>query len=221
VFTGITQYLAVIEEISKSNPSKDGPSEINADRGKHHTEITLRLPESKDIKIGDSISINGVCLTVSNLRNTRATFQVIDETINRTNFIDLKKGDRVNIERSLMIGDRLEGHFVLGHIDGIGIIKKIDKGEKGSRIKIKIPNKKLLPLITQKGSIAVDGVSLTVVSVKNSRVEIALIPHTLDNTTLGLKKVGDTVNIEVDILSRYLSNIYQFSGNNKQNSKIY
>ncbi len=221
MFTGITQYLAVIEDISRSSPSKDGPSETNTDRGNHHTEITIRLPRSKDIKIGDSISINGACLTVSNLRNTRATFQVIDETINRTNLIDLKKGDRVNIERSLLIGDRLEGHFVLGHIDGIGLIKKIDIGEKGSRIKIQIANKKLLPLITQKGSIAIDGVSLTVVSVKNSRVEIALIPHTLDNTTLGLKKVGDTVNIEVDILSRYLLNIYQFSGNNKQNSKIY
>jgi riboflavin synthase len=221
VFTGITQYLAVIEDISRSSSSIDGPSETNADRGNHHTEITIRLPGSKDIKIGDSISINGACLTVSNLRNTRATFQVIDETINRTNLIDLKKGDRVNIERSLLIGDRLEGHFVLGHIDGMGLIKKIDIGEKGSRIKIQIANKKLLPLITEKGSIAIDGVSLTVVSVKNSRVEIALIPHTLDNTTLGLKKVGDTVNIEVDILSRYLSNIYQFSGNNKQNSKIY
>lgn len=221
MFTGITQYLSVIEDISKSSISKDGPSETNAARGNHHTEITLRLPKSKNIKIGDSISINGVCLTVSSLKNTRATFQVIDETINRTNFIDLKKGDRVNIERSLMIGDRLEGHFVLGHIDGIGTIKKIDRGEKGSRIKINIVNKKLLPLIAQKGSIAIDGVSLTVVSVKNSRVEIALIPHTLENTTLGLKQVGDSVNIEVDILSRYLSNIYQFSGNNKQNSKIY
>lgn len=221
MFTGITQYLSVIEDISKSSLSKDGPSETIAARGNHHTEITLRLPESKNIKIGDSISINGVCLTVSSLKNTRATFQVIDETINRTNFTDLKKGDRVNIERSLMIGDRLEGHFVLGHIDGIGTIKKIDRGEKGSRIKINIVNKKLLPLIAQKGSIAIDGVSLTVVSVKNSRVEIALIPHTLENTTLGLKQVGDSVNIEVDILSRYLSNIYQFSGNNKQNSKIY
>jgi riboflavin synthase len=221
VFTGITQNLAVIEEIKKSALPNDGHSETISDKGNHHTEITLRLPDLKNIKIGDSISINGVCLTVASLRNTRATFQVIDETIKKTNLIDLRKGDRVNIERSLMIGDRLDGHFVLGHIDGIGTIKKIEKGRKGSKIKIRIANKKLLPLIAQKGSIAIDGVSLTVVNVKNSTVEIALIPHTLENTTLGLKQVDDTVNIEVDILSRYLSNIYQFSGNNKQNSKIY
>ncbi|HKR73284.1 MAG TPA: riboflavin synthase [Candidatus Nitrosocosmicus sp.] len=221
MFTGITQNLAVIEEIKKSTLPNDGHSETISDKGNHHTEITLRLPDLKNIKIGDSISINGVCLTVASLRNTRATFQVIDETIKKTNLIDLRKGDRVNIERSLMIGDRLDGHFVLGHIDGIGTIKKIEKGRKGSKIKIGIANKKLLPLIAQKGSIAIDGVSLTVVNVKNSTVEIALIPHTLENTTLGLKQVDDTVNIEVDILSRYLSNIYQFSGNNKQNSKIY
>jgi riboflavin synthase len=221
MFTGITQYLAVIEEIENSILLNDGHSETFSDRGNHHTEITLRLPDSKNIKIGDSISINGVCLTVSSLRNSRATFQVIDETINKTNFIDLRKGDRVNIERSLVIGDRLDGHFVLGHIDGIGTIKKIDKGEKGSRIKIRVADKKLIPLVAQKGSIAIDGVSLTVVNVKNRTVEIALIPHTLENTTLGLKQVGDTVNIEVDILSRYLANIYQFSGNNKEHSKIY
>lgn len=221
MFTGITQYLAVIDEIKKLTPSNNRNSETIGDKGNHHTEISLRLPETKNIKIGDSVSINGVCLTVASLRNTRATFQIIDETINKTNFIDLRKGDRVNIERSLMIGERLEGHFVLGHIDGIGQIKKIEKGEQGSRIKIRIANKKLLPLIAQKGSIAIDGVSLTVVSVKNRTVEIALIPHTLENTTFGLKKVGDAVNVEVDILSRYLSTIYQFSGNNKKNSKIY
>ena len=221
MFTGITQYFAVIEKIKKSTLSNDGHSETMSDRGNHHTEITLRLPDSKNIKTGDSISINGVCLTVTSLRNMRATFQAVDETIKKTNLIDLKKGDRVNIERSLMIGDRLDGHFVLGHVDGIGTIKKIDKREKGSKIKIRIANKKLFPLIAQKGSIAIDGVSLTVVNVKDNTVEIALIPHTLDNTTLGLKQVGDSVNIEVDIIARYLHNIYQFSGNNKENSKIY
>lgn len=219
MFTGITEYLCEIENISK-NKSKRNKKKSNS-KANYHIEITLILPESKGIKIGDSVSLNGVCLTVSKINDSKATFQVIDETINRTNFIDLKIGDRVNVERSLSVGDRLEGHFVLGHIDGIGIIKELVRGHLGSRIKIEILNKDLLPLIAQKGSIAIDGISLTVVNVRDSIVEIALIPHTLENTTLGIKEVGNIVNIEVDILSRYISNIYQFSGNNKKNSKIY
>lgn len=219
MFTGITEYLCEIENISK-NKSKRNKKKSNS-KANYHIEITLILPESKGIKIGDSVSLNGVCLTVSKINDSKATFQVIDETINRTNFIDLKIGDRVNVERSLSVGDRLEGHFVLGHIDGIGIIKELVRGHLGSRIKIELLNKDLLPLIAQKGSIAIDGISLTVVNVRDSIVEIALIPHTLENTTLGIKEVGNIVNIEVDILSRYISNIYQFSGNNKKNSKIY
>ncbi len=218
MFTGITEYLGEIENIKKNKSKMTKKSDAKAN---HHTEITLVLPESKDIKIGDSVSINGVCLTVSKLNHSKATFQVIDETIKRTNLIDLKIGDKVNVERSLSIGDRLEGHFVLGHIDGIGIIKKLERGNSGSRIKIEILNKDLLPLFAQKGSIAIDGISLTVVNIRKNIVEISLIPHTLENTTLGIKKAGDAVNIEVDILSRYISNIYQFSGNNKKNSNIY
>jgi riboflavin synthase len=219
VFTGITEYLCEIENISRSKSKKN--KKKSDGKANHHIEITIILPESKDIKIGDSVSLNGVCLTVSKINDSKATFQVIDETINRTNFIDLKIGDRVNVERSLSLGDRLEGHFVLGHIDGIGIIKKLVRGHLGSRINIEILNKDLLPLIAQKGSIAIDGISLTVVNVRDSIVEIALIPHTLENTTLGIKEAGDTVNIEVDILSRYIANVYQLSGNNKKNSKIY
>ncbi|VFJ13349.1 riboflavin synthase [Candidatus Nitrosocosmicus franklandus] len=222
MFTGITEYLAVIEDIRESAIKKTDPSKTETkSKGNHHTEITIRLYKSKGIKIGDSVSVSGVCLTVAKLDGTKATFQVIDETMNKTNFKDLKKGDRVNIERSLRVGGRIEGHFVLGHVDGTGIIKRIEKGDKGSKLKVKIPSKELLPFIVKKGSIAIDGVSLTVVDVKNSIVEIALIPHTLKNTTLGLKKIDDSVNIEIDILARYLTKIYQYSGNNKKNSKIY
>ncbi len=223
MFTGITESLAVIEDINKTELSEYKNSRPNIDKANHHTEITLKLSKSKSngVKISDSISVNGVCLTVAKIKDSKVTFQVIDETINKTNLGHLKKGDKVNIERSLQIGGRLDGHFVLGHVDGIGTITKIDRGERGSRIKIRIEDRSLLPLIVQKGSIAIDGVSLTVVGVKNSMIEIALIPHTLENTTLGIKKVGSTVNIEIDILSRYLSNIYQFSGNNKENSKVY
>lgn len=229
MFTGITEYLAEVIDIKKSSSviktktktknkkkeEKNSISENKAPLGNYHTEITLRLAKSKGIKLGDSISINGVCLTVARLSKSKATFQVIDETINKTNLIDLKKGDKVNIEKSLKIGGRLDGHFVLGHIDSTGVIKSIIKGDTGSKIIIQIGNKQLLPFITQKGSIAIDGISLTVVSVNDDIIEIALIPHTLEKTTLGLKNSQDTVNIEVDILSRYLTNINQFFGNNK------
>lgn len=218
MFTGIIEYLAQVEDIKKSILEKN---EKSGRKRNHDIEITVKLAISKGIKIGDSVSINGVCLTVTKIANTRATFQVIDETLNRTNFKDLKKGDKVNIERSLKIGGRLEGHFVLGHVDGIGIIKKLEIKDKGSRITIGIKNRDLLNLIASKGSIAIDGISLTVVSIKKDIVEIAIIPHTLENTTIGIKKAGDTVNIEVDILSRYISKIYQIPSNNKKNSNIY
>lgn len=228
MFTGITEYLAKVESIERSFPDTHRNnkktkvnSENNSKRGNYHTEITLRLGKSKGVKLGDSISVNGVCLTVAKLVKSKAIFQVIDETIKKTNFIKLKKGDKVNIERSIQVGGRLEGHFVLGHVDGTGVIKKIEKGETGSKISIQIENRDLLPFISQKGSIAIDGISLTVVNVHKDIVEISLIPHTLDKTTLGIKGVHDTVNIEIDILSRYLMNIYQFFGNNKENSKAY
>ena len=228
MFTGITEYLAQVESIKRfsSNTQKNRKknkttSENYSNKGNYHTEITLRLVDPNSVKLGDSISINGVCLTVAKLVKSKATFQVIDETINKTNFIKLKEGDKVNIERSIRVGGRLEGHFVLGHVDGTGLIKNIEKGEIGSKISIQIENKDLLPFISQKGSIAIDGISLTVVSIHKDIVEISLIPHTLEKTTLGIKRVHDSVNIEIDILARYLTNIYQFFGNNKENSKIY
>lgn len=228
MFTGITEYLAQVESIKRfsSNNQKNrkknkSTSESYSNKGNYHTEITLRLVKPKGVKLGDSISINGVCLTVAKLVKSKATFQVIDETINKTNFIKLKEGDKVNIERSIQVGGRLEGHFVLGHVDGTGLVKNIEKGETGSKISIQIENKDLLPFISQKGSIAIDGISLTVVNVHKDIVEISLIPHTLEKTTLGIKSVHDSVNIEIDILARYLTNIYQFFGNNKENSKIY
>lgn len=227
MFTGITEYLAKVEDIKRSSITKSNnkkskiTSKYSSNLGNYHTEITIRLAKSKGVKLGDSISINGVCLTVTKLVKSKATFQVIDETINKTNFINLKKGDNVNIERSIQVGGRLEGHFVLGHVDGTGVIKNIEKGEMGSKISIQIENKNLLPFISPKGSIAIDGISLTVVNVENDIIEISLIPHTLEKTTLGIKSAYDTVNIEIDILARYLENIYQFFGNNKENSKIY
>ncbi|MBA3750742.1 MAG: riboflavin synthase [Nitrosopumilus sp.] len=220
MFTGIIEDLLKIEEVKKNTSSPINRINID-DKNRHHTEITINIENLKKVKIGNSVAINGVCLTVAKLNKNLATFQIIDETVKKSCFSNIKKGDKVNIERSLKVGDRLEGHFILGHVDCIGKIKHIKKNDKGSKILIEITDKSILHLIAQKGSITVDGISLTVVKTIKNKVEIALIPHTLENTTLGIKNIGDVVNIEVDILARYVSKIYQNTGNNKKNSKIY
>jgi riboflavin synthase len=129
---------------------------------------------------------------------------MVAETTRRTSLGDLRPGDRVNIERSLRVGDRLEGHFVLGHVDGTGIIDEIIRLQAETRIWIKL-DKALARAAVPKGSIAVDGVSLTLVDVDNDRVSISLIPHTLKATTLGKRSRGDRVNIEADILGKYVA----------------
>jgi riboflavin synthase len=144
-----------------------------------------------------------------------ATFQIIDETVKKSCFSYVKNGDKVNIERSLKVGNRLEGHFILGHVDCVGKIETIEKNKMGSKITIEIADKSILHLIAPKGSITIDGISLTVVNMTHDKVEIALIPHTLEKTTLGIKSTGDFVNVEADILARYVSNIYQNTCNNK------
>lgn len=221
MFTGIVEDLVKIEEIKKTGASKKTKIDGLEDKDRHDTEITINVEKMDNLKIGDSVAINGVCLTIAKLDKNMATFQIIDETIKKSCFSYIKKGDKVNIERSLKVGDRLEGHFILGHVDCIGKIERIEKNNTGSKIMIEISDKGILHLIAPKGSITIDGISLTVVDMVDDKVEIALIPHTLENTTIGIKNIGDLVNVEVDILARYVSNIYQNIGNNKKNSKIY
>ncbi len=221
MFTGIVEDLVKIEEIKKTGASKKTKINGLEDKNRHDTEITINVEKMDELKIGDSVAINGVCLTIARLDKNMATFQVIDETIKKSCFSYIKKGDKVNIERSLKVGDRLEGHFILGHVDCIGKIERIEKNNTGSKTIIEIADKGILHLIAPKGSVTIDGISLTVVNIVDDEVEIALIPHTLENTTLGIKNIGDLVNVEADILARYVSNIYQNIGNNKKNSKIY
>lgn len=221
MFTGIVEDLVKIEEIKKTGASKKTKIDGIEDKNRHDTEITINVEKMEKLKIGDSVAINGVCLTIAKLDKTMATFQIIDETIKKSCFSSVKKGDKVNIERSLKVGDRLEGHFILGHVDCVGKIERIEKNNTGSKVIVEIADRGILHLIAPKGSITIDGISLTVVSMVDDKVEIALIPHTLENTTVGIKKIGDLVNVEADILARYVSNIYQNIGNNKKNSKIY
>jgi riboflavin synthase len=157
-------------------------------------------------KIGDSIAVNGVCLTVTNMSNESFAADVMPETMRASNLKDLKIGNIVNLERALQVGRRMGGHIVTGHIDCVG--KIIDKRQEKNAFIFKIAiNKEFTKYIARKGSIAVDGISLTVVEDGYDYFTVSVIPHTMLKTTLGYKGVGDSVNIEVDILSKYVEKL--------------
>ena len=158
----------------------------------------------EDSKVGDSICVNGVCLTISNIKNGTLFFDVMAETLRVSTLSDLRIGKRINLERALKVDDRFGGHFVSGHIDGIGKIIQISPGQGSKEFKIATPPD-FIQFIVPKGSIAVDGVSLTVVKVEINYFTVSLIPHTLKNSTLGIKRQGDKVNIELDILAKYVA----------------
>lgn len=157
---------------------------------------------AEGLEQGHSVAINGVCLTVVDLHGTSCTFEMIQETVQTTGLGSLKTGDDVNIERSIRVGDKIEGHFVLGHVDGTGIISDIQERPGEVSIKIRISDE-LSMYVVRKGSIAIDGISLTVTDIQNNIIQISLIPHTMQVTNFGTRKVGDSVNIETDILGKY------------------
>jgi riboflavin synthase len=192
MFTGIVEGIGKVKKISKATKNRSAIQMI-VDLGKH----------GKGLKIGQSVALNGVCLTVTKLSKTGCTFEMIDETTKKTDLGNLKPGGIVNIERSLKAGDRLEGHFVLGHVDGVGIIKKIQKKPKEVQIWFEVP-KNLSKYVVKKGSIAMDGISLSVVEIKNNLASVCLIPHTIEVTNFKTKNIGDKVNIETDILGKYI-----------------
>jgi len=192
MFTGIVEGIGKVKKISKATKNRSAIQMI-VDLGKH----------GKGLKTGQSVALNGVCLTVTKLSKTECTFEMIEETTKKTDLGNLKLGGIVNIERSLKVGDRLEGHFVLGHVDGVGIIKKIQKKPKEVQIWFEIP-KNLLKYVVKKGSIAIDGISLTVVEIKNNLASVCIIPHTIQVTNFKTKNIGDKVNIETDILGKYI-----------------
>ena len=194
MFTGIVEGTGKIEKISNDTENRSA-IQITVNLGKH----------SKGLKIGQSVALNGVCLTATKISKSKCVFEMIEETITKTDLGNLKLGDIVNIERSLKAGDRLEGHFVLGHIDGVGIIKNIQNKPKEVKVWFEIP-KKLSKYIVKKGSIAVDGISLTVVDVKNNIASVCLIPHTINMTNFKTKNIGDKLNIETDVLGKYILN---------------
>jgi len=192
MFTGIVEGIGTVNKISKNTKNRSA-IDITIDLGK----------QVKGLKIGQSVALNGVCLTATKLTKSKCLFEMIEETTKKTDLGNLKVGGVVNIERSLKAGDRLEGHFVLGHVDGVGIIKKILKKPKEVQVYFEIP-KNLAKYVVKKGSIAIDGISLTVVDIKKTLAYVSLIPHTIEITNFHTKKVGDKVNIETDILGKYI-----------------
>lgn len=192
MFTGIIEGIGTVIRIEKKTGNRSAVK-MTVDLGKH----------AKGLKLGQSVALNGVCLTVTGISNSKCNFEMIEETTKRTDLGNLKEGGIINIERSLKVGDRMEGHFVLGHVDGVGIIKKIEKKPKEIKIWFEIP-KNLTKFVVQKGSIAIDGISLTVVDVQKNLASVCLIPHTVDVTNFHTRKIGDKVNIETDILGKYI-----------------
>ncbi len=192
MFTGIVEGIGTVNKISKITKNRSA-IEMTIDLGK----------QVKGLKIGQSVALNGVCLTATKISKSKCIFEMIEETTKKTDLGNLKVGGVVNIERSLKAGDRLEGHFVLGHVDGVAIIKKILKKPKEIQVYFDVP-KNLAKYIVKKGSIAIDGISLTVVDIKKTLAYVSLIPHTIEITNFHTKKVGDKVNIETDILGKYI-----------------
>lgn len=166
--------------------------------------LTLARPASfDDIRIGSSIAVNGTCLTVVEIDSEKMSFDVVGETWRRTNLGELLVGNVVNLERAMPVNGRFEGHVVQGHVEGVATVKEWKEDGQWKVLVLEVPYD-LLPYLTEKGSIALDGVSLTVAGLQGNIVTIALIPHTLEVTTLGLRQKGDRINIETDILAHYI-----------------
>lgn len=169
-----------------------------------------------DVKIGDSIAVNGVCLTVVQFTRDNFWVDVMAETVNKTTLKYLQHGNRVNLERAVRLGDRMGGHIVQGHIDGIGTVVSREKLDIAIILRIKAPPE-VIKYTVPKGSIAIDGISLTVVEVQNNIFTVSLIPHTAQNTTLDTRGPGDLVNLESDIIGRYVEKLIKPKDEGKEN----
>ncbi|MGW8555501.1 riboflavin synthase [Streptomyces tubercidicus] len=204
MFTGIVEELGevvAVENLGDAPPATAGGAPSRSAR------FRLRGPVvTEDAKHGDSIAVNGVCLTVVDTADGEFTADVMAETLKRSSLGALATGSRVNLERPMALGGRLGGHLVQGHVDGTGTILERTPGEHWEIVKIALPAA-LSRYVVEKGSITVDGVSLTVVDAADDYFTISLIPTTLALTTLGIKKAGDPVNLEVDVLAKYVERL--------------
>lgn len=203
MFTGIVEEIGTISNISRSGES-----------------FVLTIDAKKileDVNLGDSIAVNGVCLTVTSFTGNRFTVDVMPETVRATSLNSLKRGSKVNLERAMAAGGRFGGHIVSGHIDGTGIIKSKKAFENAVYYEIE-SEQDILRYVILRGSISVDGTSLTVFATSENSFTLSLIPHTLGETILGLKDSGDIVNLECDMIGKYVGHFMNNLGNNKQKS---
>lgn len=161
---------------------------------------------AESVAVGDSVALNGVCLTVVKIDEPRLAFEAVPETLSRTNLGDLKTGDAVNLERPVRAGGRLDGHIVQGHVDGVGVLVDVAAEGDSWRLGVQTPAD-LLRYLVEKGSIALDGISLTVAGLREDGFEVVIIPHTWEVTNLSRRSVGERLNLEVDILAKYVERL--------------
>lgn len=189
MFTGIVEALGIVDHID----------EMSSGRRLHVRSAALR-PGA----VGDSVAVNGVCLTVVELGTGGFLVEVVAETLSRSNLGSLVPGDAVDLELPLAASGRFDGHIVQGHVDGVGTVSRIDVEGDSKRVRIGV-DAELGRFLVEKGSVTVDGVSLTVTATTDDGFEVVLIPHTLDVTVLGRRDIGDRVNVEVDVLAKYVA----------------
>lgn len=204
MFTGIIEEVGILEELSIGNGF--GVVKVKCNK------------VLEDTKIGDSIATNGVCLTVMEFDALSFKAEVMGETLAKSNLGSLKVGDKLNLERALRLSDRLGGHIVSGHIDGVGEILSIKEEKDGTWFTISAP-KDVLRYIIHKGSIGIDGISLTVAYVDNDIFKVSVIPHTLENTILSDKKVNSKVNLECDLVGKYIEKLFTPKDENEEVKK--
>jgi riboflavin synthase len=201
MFTGLIQEVGTIVSVIQNTEGK---------------EFIIKAPSLiKEIQIDDSVATNGCCLTATQIKGDTFKVQAVHVTLQKTSVGMLKSGDKVNLELSLRPNDRLGGHFVQGHVNAMGQIKQIKTTGENWEIEVSIPPE-LRKYMISEGSITLDGISLTIAKLTPSSLTVAIIPHTLEKTTLGTKKVGDHLNLEVDMIAKYIENFLRFDGNSKK-----
>ncbi|MDP1845682.1 MAG: riboflavin synthase [Candidatus Moranbacteria bacterium] len=196
MFTGIIKKLSKAEKVTWQKGS---------------LFVEIKIPKGWKVKLGESISVNGVCSTVKKVSKNNFTVEYMPETVEKTTVGDYKKGTELNLERSLRMNDLLDGHLVQGHVDTTGKIVEIKNAKQSKIIKIQVP-KVFMKFLAPKGSVSVDGISLTIVDSKKDWFTVSLVSYTLENTNLGKIKVGAKVNIETDAIAKYIFNILKSSG---------
>ena len=204
-------FTGIIEEIGTISAVRRNPLEA---------KLTISAEKIiSDLKIGDSVAVNGVCLTASEISGNTFTADVMNETFHRSSLSELKSGSPVNLERAMAADGRFGGHIVAGHVDGTGIITNIRKDDNAVWYTISADSS-IMKYIIEKGSVAIDGISLTVAEVLKDSFSVSVIPHTAKETILSQKKLGDTVNLENDLVGKYVEKLLNFNHDEKPKSRI-